>query len=244
MRSPTQLERFSVVSGYLIKIKSFSTVWIDSALINIYWVLCDYCWCNWRNLYKFSYLARDRRQIFDRRSDSLNIRNKIWWRASNKNMLKVILTHFWSMFPFYTPLKHQKTFSFLVFWGVIRWEYFAKNFWTVTLLKNTLHCWCFSGNSVKSFSVILEGCLWLWKSNCPNLIYIYTYDNLIKSAFCYKVLKWKASIWRGEWLWIWKDLLHHFPFNSFVLLIFWPSFLARGLHAYLLVRQWGRASTH
>ena len=28
-----------------------------------------------------------------------------------------ILTHFWPMFPFFTPCKYQKTFGFLVFSG-------------------------------------------------------------------------------------------------------------------------------
>ena len=31
------------------------------------------------------------------------------------------------MFPFYTLKKHQNVFSFLVFSGGIKWEYFAKN---------------------------------------------------------------------------------------------------------------------
>ena len=31
------------------------------------------------------------------------------------------LTHFWAMFPFYTPRKHQKKFGFLVFSGGIEW---------------------------------------------------------------------------------------------------------------------------
>ena len=33
------------------------------------------------------------------------------------------LTHFWPIFPFYTPWKHQKTKDFLVFSGGIRWDH-------------------------------------------------------------------------------------------------------------------------
>ena len=35
----------------------------------------------------------------------------------------VFLTHFWSLFPFYTPWKHQKIFGFLVFSVGIKWEH-------------------------------------------------------------------------------------------------------------------------
>ena len=36
------------------------------------------------------------------------------------------LTHFWSMFPFYTPWKHRKTFGFLVFSGGIKCEHWPE----------------------------------------------------------------------------------------------------------------------
>ena len=36
------------------------------------------------------------------------------------------LNHFWPMFPFYTPLKHQKTFGFLMFSGGIKWEHWLE----------------------------------------------------------------------------------------------------------------------
>ena len=42
--------------------------------------------------------------------------------------LNIQLTHFWPMFSFYTPWKHQKTLGFLVFSGGIKWEHFAKNY--------------------------------------------------------------------------------------------------------------------
>ena len=36
------------------------------------------------------------------------------------------LTNFWSMFPFYTARKHQKSKGFLVFSGGIKWEYWPE----------------------------------------------------------------------------------------------------------------------
>ena len=36
------------------------------------------------------------------------------------------LTHFRPMFPFYVPLKYQKTLGFLVFSGVIKWEHWPE----------------------------------------------------------------------------------------------------------------------
>ena len=44
--------------------------------------------------------------------------------ATNKTycQLKPFLTHFWPVFPFYTPWKHQKTKGFLVFSGGMKWE--------------------------------------------------------------------------------------------------------------------------
>ena len=36
------------------------------------------------------------------------------------------LTHFWPMFPFYTPRKRQGTFDFLVFSGGIKWEHWPE----------------------------------------------------------------------------------------------------------------------
>ena len=38
-----------------------------------------------------------------------------------ENDTSMSLTHFWSMFPFYTPCKHQKTSGFLMFSGGIKW---------------------------------------------------------------------------------------------------------------------------
>ena len=35
-------------------------------------------------------------------------------------------THFWPIFPFYTPWKHQKTKGFLVFSGVLKWEHWPE----------------------------------------------------------------------------------------------------------------------
>ena len=40
--------------------------------------------------------------------------------------LKLRLTHFWPMFPFYTPWKHQTTKGSLVFSGGIKWEHWPK----------------------------------------------------------------------------------------------------------------------
>ena len=37
-----------------------------------------------------------------------------------------ILTYFWPMFPFYTPWKHQKILSFLVFSGGIKWDHWPE----------------------------------------------------------------------------------------------------------------------
>ena len=34
-----------------------------------------------------------------------------------------LFIHFWSVFPFYTPWKHQETFGFLIFSGGIKWEH-------------------------------------------------------------------------------------------------------------------------
>ena len=36
------------------------------------------------------------------------------------------LNHLWSMFPFYLPRKHQKTFGFLVFSGALAWEHWPE----------------------------------------------------------------------------------------------------------------------
>ena len=36
------------------------------------------------------------------------------------------LTNFWSMLPFYTARKHQKSKGFLVFSGGIKWEYWPE----------------------------------------------------------------------------------------------------------------------
>ena len=46
--------------------------------------------------------------------------------ASNKNISCDYLTLFWSMFPFYTPWKHQKTITFLMFSGGIKWEHWPE----------------------------------------------------------------------------------------------------------------------
>ena len=37
-----------------------------------------------------------------------------------------ILAHFWPMFQFCTPWKHQETFGFLVFAGGIKWEHWTE----------------------------------------------------------------------------------------------------------------------
>ena len=42
------------------------------------------------------------------------------------NLIRVFLTHFWPMFSFYTPWKHQKTSGFLVFSGGIKWEHWRE----------------------------------------------------------------------------------------------------------------------
>ena len=42
----------------------------------------------------------------------------------NQNLTRTCkLTHFWSMFPFDTPWRHQKTLGFLMFSGDIKWEH-------------------------------------------------------------------------------------------------------------------------
>ena len=55
------------------------------------------------------------------------------------------LTHFWPMFPFYPPLKHQKTFDFLVFSGGIKWEHWpemGQTFQCLFFLNNDVTCTC------------------------------------------------------------------------------------------------------
>ena len=47
-------------------------------------------------------------------------------RASWKSEKDLCLTHFWPMFLFYTPWKHQKTKGFLVFSGGIKWEHWLE----------------------------------------------------------------------------------------------------------------------
>ena len=52
-------------------------------------------------------------------------------QSAENGFAKTTLTHFWPMFPFYTPLKYQKTKTFLVFsWG-IKLEH-----WSVVYIKN------------------------------------------------------------------------------------------------------------
>ena len=47
--------------------------------------------------------------------------NKIWIRHWT-----LYLTHFWPVFPFYNPRKHQETKGFLVFSGGIKWEHWPE----------------------------------------------------------------------------------------------------------------------
>ena len=57
---------------------------------------------------------------------SLNTKNK---SLDIKTIASIILTHFWAMFPFYTPCKQQKTFGFLVFLGGIKRENWLEVNW-------------------------------------------------------------------------------------------------------------------
>ena len=65
--------------------------------------------------------------------DSTDIKWVKWFHDlrhshNQQYILKPLLTgtHFWLMFPFYTPWKHQKTFGFLVFSKDIKWEHCPK----------------------------------------------------------------------------------------------------------------------
>ena len=40
--------------------------------------------------------------------------------------IEVLRSHFWPMFPLYTPFKHQKTKDFVVFPGGIKWEHWPE----------------------------------------------------------------------------------------------------------------------
>ena len=49
----------------------------------------------------------------------------MWFSVDLLNILSELLvesTHFWPVFPFYTPEKHQKTEVFLVFLGGVKWK--------------------------------------------------------------------------------------------------------------------------
>ena len=39
---------------------------------------------------------------------------------------RVVLSHFWLVFPFYTPLKNEKSKNFLFFSGGIKWEHWSE----------------------------------------------------------------------------------------------------------------------
>ena len=47
-------------------------------------------------------------------------------KSHNTSEIFLLSTHFWPMFPFYTPWKHQNTKRFLVFSGGINWEYWLE----------------------------------------------------------------------------------------------------------------------
>ena len=48
------------------------------------------------------------------------------YRILYKSQMILLLTPFWPMFPFYTPWKHWKTKSLLVFSGGIKWEHWPE----------------------------------------------------------------------------------------------------------------------
>ena len=53
-------------------------------------------------------------------------KKKILRKLSCIFLVRTLLTHFWSMFPFYTPWKHHKSKGFLIFWGGIKWEHWPE----------------------------------------------------------------------------------------------------------------------
>ena len=88
-----------------------STNWL---LLQNYWrinqgIVCNFLW----NI--FNFLSK---QFFCRGSP---------YRQDQVSKHRLFSTHFWPMFPFYTPSKQQKTIGFPVFSAGVNWENLAKN---------------------------------------------------------------------------------------------------------------------
>ena len=57
---------------------------------------------------------------------SVQIFSCLFWYYEKYYGCKIVLTHFWPIFLFHTPLTHKKTKGFLVSSGGIKWEYWAE----------------------------------------------------------------------------------------------------------------------
>ena len=81
---------------------------------------------------------------------------KLWFELKSQLMS---LTHFWPMFPFYTPWKHQKTKGFLVFSGGTKWEHWPNwvkqpsNLHSTLFMISFFSCCLDSSHCVKSVQI-------------------------------------------------------------------------------------------